>query len=65
MSDRFLQAPWVGKTPEEYYGKEEIADKCDCCGKDIIVGEEYYDIDGTMICEECIKTYKKTAESKE
>lgn len=23
MKDRDLQAPWVGKTPEEYYGNDE------------------------------------------
>lgn len=26
--DRDLEAPWVGKTPEEYYGYDEDAD-CD------------------------------------
>ncbi|MBR2385258.1 MAG: hypothetical protein IKA99_06615 [Clostridia bacterium] len=66
MDDRHLEAPWVGKTPEEYYGyKEQVADRCQCCDGDIMVGEEYYDIDGTIICEECIDEYRKTAESKE
>lgn len=66
MEFRNLQAPWVGKTPEEYLGyEEEVADCCDCCGRDIYVGEEYYDVDGVVICENCIKDYKKTAESKE
>ena len=27
MKDRDLQAPWVGKTPEEYYGYEEEAER--------------------------------------
>ena len=63
MSNRSIQAPWVGKTPEEYYGyKEEIADRCQCCGKDIYVGEEYYDIDGTIMCEDCVDDCIKTAE---
>lgn len=26
MKDRDLQAPWVGKTPEEYYGYKEEAE---------------------------------------
>ena len=26
MDDRYLQAPWVGKTPEEYYGYDEEYD---------------------------------------
>lgn len=45
--------------------EEQIADWCLCCGKDIYVGEEYYDIDGITICNECINNYKKTEQSKE
>ena len=45
--------------------QEEIADKCQCCDGDIFIGEEYYDIDGTIVCEECIDEYRKTAKSKE
>lgn len=26
---------------------------CDNCGDDIFVGEEYFDIDGAHICDEC------------
>lgn len=29
MKDRDLQAPWVGKTPEEYFGYDEDEAECD------------------------------------
>lgn len=58
MSDRDLEAPWVGKTPEEYYGyKERKAFDCDSCGEAIYEGEEYYDFDGYKVCQECIDSY--------
>lgn len=44
---------------------ERIADRCENCHCDIMIGEEYYDVNGTIICEECIDEYKKTARSKE
>lgn len=28
---------------------------CDCCGKQLEVGELYYDIDGDILCEDCMK----------
>lgn len=34
---------------------------CDWCGEDICEGDEYYDIDGTKICCECISGCRKTA----
>lgn len=39
-----------------------IIDACENCGANIITGEEYYDIKGTVICEECIREYKKQEE---
>lgn len=38
---------------------------CDYCQCDIVDGHDYYDIDGTIICEECISTFKKTVEDEE
>ena len=45
----------------------EVAFRCDYCGNDIYVGEEYYHIDGTDICTECLRDwadefYKREAE---
>lgn len=37
-------------------------DKCMGCGRDILDGEDYYDIDGEPWCEDCIFEARKTAE---
>jgi hypothetical protein len=34
---------------------------CDICNGSIYDGDEYYDVDGTIICEECIGDFKKIA----
>ncbi len=44
---------------------KQVADHCEHCKRDIYVGEEYYDIDGITICNNCIKDYRKTVQSKE
>ena len=49
----------------DYYDEPEqmkIVDDCMACGEPICEGESYYDIDGTFICESCIKDFRKTAE---
>lgn len=44
----------------------EICTYCDLCNSTIYVGDEYYEIDCSDICEDCISEYvsgrKKTAE---
>lgn len=47
---------------ENYFEREapRAIDKCIECGYDIYYGEEYYDIYGKIICEECIEHLKKT-----
>lgn len=56
-------APWVGKTPEEYYGGEEKKAYCFCdvCGEVIYEGEEYYKIGEDNICTECVSDAKTVA----
>lgn len=68
MNDKDLEASWVGKTPEEYYGyRETVAFDCDYCGQYIYEGQGYYDFNGTIICEDCLidycNKYKKIAEA--
>jgi formylmethanofuran dehydrogenase subunit E len=51
---------------DEYERKRESAldkyPKCDICGEPI-TDEFFYDIDGTFICEECLKTeYRKNTD---
>ena len=54
------------KSFEEHYDyKKSAADYCKYCGKDIYIGEKYYDFNGITICKECINDYRRTARSKE
>lgn len=39
-----------------------IVDTCMNCGEFIYEGEEYYDIDGKILCENCISECKKEGE---
>lgn len=39
-----------------------VVEKCIHCGDYIREGEDYYDIDGAIWCEECIDNSRKTAE---
>lgn len=36
-----------------------VTEHCDNCGNDIHESEEYFDIFGTVICQECILDFKK------
>ncbi len=48
-----IQAPWVGKCKEEYYGgTREMVGYCECCGKELYE-DEYYEVDGFKYCEDC------------
>lgn len=57
-----IEAPWIGKHKEddEMFGK--VVHICECNDCEIYEGEDYYDINGTIICEYCIHEYLKTAE---
>lgn len=39
----------------------EVIDVCSDCDCDIHIGEEYYDINGLILCEDCLNHYKKEA----
>ena len=38
---------------------------CSGCGKDILDGEDYWDILGEQFCENCIDDSRKTAEAED
>lgn len=46
MSDRDLEAPWVGICEEDYYGEKY----CEKCGNQLDKEDDFYD---DCICEEC------------
>ena len=35
---------------------------CDLCGKAIMAGDDYYEIDGAILCEKCVERARHTAE---
>ncbi|MBO0558961.1 hypothetical protein EXQ37_03760 [Clostridium botulinum] len=37
----------------------KIVDLCSECNYNIFFGESYYDIQGKIICQDCINTFKK------
>ena len=43
----------------------EVVEICCECGIKIYEGDDYYDIDGTILCEDCTAGYKRTAERSE
>lgn len=60
MLDKRALDEYLTQTPEEYYGRKEI-DMCENCHGSIYDGEEYYDVDGTIICKQCMNDFKKIA----
>jgi len=54
-----LQAPWIGHPADEK--EPEIIHYCDLCDSAIYEGEDYYDIGGTKVCEDCVRSCRKTA----
>ena len=40
---------------------QEVDCYCDLCGREIYVGDDYYDINEQFICERCISRSRKTA----
>ena len=43
-------------------GEDVVACTCDECGKPIYVGEKYYDLVYSVICEECLENFAKIGE---
>ena len=60
MLDKAALDRHITQTPEEYYGYKEV-ETCECCNGSIYDGEEYYNVDGTIICKECMNDFKKIA----
>ena len=47
-------------------GREDQPEQlCTCawCGGPIYAGDDYYDLDGESVCEECIESAKRKAEA--
>lgn len=57
MSDRDLQAPWIGLCREDYedslHGDREPIGYCEECGKELYEHDEFYEVDGGYVCEDC------------
>lgn len=34
--------------------------QCNCNGCDICEGEDYYDVNGDIVCEDCLKKYMRS-----
>lgn len=66
MSDRDLQAPWVGLCREDYEDRrkseDDIIGYCEDCGKELYEGDESYESWDGWVCEEC---HAKREEDKE
>ena len=52
----------TGNYGEDGCGEDVVACTCDNCGETIYVGEKYYDIEDTVICEDCIDNFAKIGE---
>lgn len=37
--------------------KRDVFCRCDACDTEIQVGEDYYNFDGDIICEDCMREY--------
>lgn len=48
----------IDKFEEPSLPVKRVCFNCCLCGKKIIEGEEYYDIDGSGVCENCISHFK-------
>ena len=52
----------TGNYGEDGCSEDVVACTCDECGEPIYVGEKYYDIEDTVICEDCIDNFAKIGE---
>ncbi len=37
--------------------KKNVFCRCDACDAEILIGEEYFDFDGDIVCEDCERDY--------
>ncbi len=66
MSDRDLQAPWVGLCREDNEEKarseDDIIGYCEECGKALYEDDEIYDVCDGHICEDCHAKHEEDEE---
>lgn len=68
MSDRDLQAPWIGLCREDYEDRfrskseDDIIGYCEECGKALYEDDEIYDVCDGCICEECHAKHEEDEE---
>lgn len=53
-----LEHGWIVNDRES---ESEVAYTCDWCGEKIYYGDEYYDLCGEKVCEDCVRACRKTA----
>lgn len=54
-----LEHGWIVNDRER---EPEKAYACEWCGETIYYGDEYYDLSGDKVCEDCIRNCRKTAD---
>lgn len=59
MCSECLQTPCHPRCPNY---DPPVWGECDCCGSEIYDGDYYYEIDGNIYCNRCIKESKMIAE---
>ena len=65
MSDRDLQAPWIGLCSEDSFRsrrEDDIIGYCEDCGRTLYEGDEIYDVCDGCICEECYAKHEEDEE---
>ena len=55
--DEYVTGHWG----DDGYEEPQISHYCDECGEAIYEGEDYYEIEGGIYCEDCVYKMKKTA----
>lgn len=53
-----IEHGWIANNKERE--PEKFCD-CDWCFEPIYIGEDYYDLMGDRVCEECVKASRQTA----
>lgn len=67
MRDRDLQHPDITAVERTGYRRSRyrprIFTTCDWCGKTILDGDEYFDVHGEILCDECMSDCRRYAEA--
>lgn len=65
MSERDLQAPWIGLCKEDGFrlkSEDDIIGYCEECGKELYEDDEIYDSCDGCICEDCHAKHEEDEE---